>query len=644
MISTLARYGWFSPRHWYSWSRVPCSIAGSRGARTHNLKNIDLDLPRDRLIVITGLSGSGKSSLAFDTLYAEGQRRYVESLSAYARQFLQLMEKPDVDLIEGLSPAISIEQKATSHNPRSTVGTVTEIHDYLRLLLRPRRHAALPDHGEHALEAQSVSQMVDQVLALPEGTKLMILAPVVSGRKGEQPTCSPSCAPGLRARAVDGDRPRARRPAEARSKRRKHTIEVVVDRLKVRPTCAAPRRVLRDRAEAWPRAARMAVEMDSPGAEPPVLGRFACPVCSFACRARAAPVLLQQPDGRLPEAATASARCSSSTRRAWSRTRAVAWPAARSAAGTGATSSTSRCCQPRLAKHYGFDIETPFEELPEAIREDRAPRLRRGEDRLPLPRQRRRAVLKEHPSRASSPTSSAATARPTPGGARGAGEIPGQALPRLPGHAPAHARRATCSSAAATAAVSHLPLRQCRTSSTLLQLAGWRARSPSKIVKEIAEPAALPDRRRPRLPVARPLRRHAVGRRGAAHPPGQPDRLGPHRRDVRARRALDRPAPARQRPPARHAARLRDLGNTVIVVEHDEDAIRAPTTWSTWAPAPASTAAASSPRARRRGHGRTRLAHRRLPVRPARDRRAGARAAPAPERAGCASSAHAATT
>ena len=156
-----------------------------RGARTHNLKNINLDLPRNKLIVITGLSGSGKSSLAFDTLYAEGQRRYVESLSAYARQFLQLMEKPDVDLIEGLSPAISIEQKATSHNPRSTVGTVTEIHDYLRLLYARVGTPYCPNHPENPLAAQTVSQMVDAVLELPADTKLMILAPVVANRKGE---------------------------------------------------------------------------------------------------------------------------------------------------------------------------------------------------------------------------------------------------------------------------------------------------------------------------------------------------------------------------------------------------------------------------------------------------------------------------
>jgi excinuclease ABC subunit A len=156
-----------------------------RGARTHNLKNVSLDVPRNRLVVITGLSGSGKSSLAFDTLYAEGQRRYVESLSTYARQFLQLMQKPDVDLIEGLSPAIAIEQKAASHNPRSTVGTVTEIHDYLRLLFARVGTPYCPEHPGHALEAQTVSQMVDAVLAMPEGTRLMILAQVVVDRRGE---------------------------------------------------------------------------------------------------------------------------------------------------------------------------------------------------------------------------------------------------------------------------------------------------------------------------------------------------------------------------------------------------------------------------------------------------------------------------
>ncbi|MFO7580394.1 MAG: excinuclease ABC subunit UvrA, partial [Nitrosomonas halophila] len=205
-----------------------------RGARTHNLKNINLDLPRNRLVVITGLSGSGKSSLAFDTLYAEGQRRYVESLSAYARQFLQLMEKPDVDLIEGLSPAIAIEQKATSHNPRSTVGTVTEIHDYLRLMFARVGEPHCPEHNIQ-LAAQSVSQMVDHVLQLPADTRLMILAPIVIGRKGEQLELFDELrAQGFVRVRLDGEvfdidaLPKLH-------KNQKHTIEVVVDRLKISP-------------------------------------------------------------------------------------------------------------------------------------------------------------------------------------------------------------------------------------------------------------------------------------------------------------------------------------------------------------------------------------------------------------------------
>lgn len=208
-----------------------------RGARTHNLKNINVELPRNQLIVITGLSGSGKSSLAFDTLYAEGQRRYVESLSAYARQFLSMMEKPDVDSIEGLSPAISIEQKATSHNPRSTVGTITEIYDYLRLLYARVGEPRCPIHGV-SLHAQTISQMVDQVLAMPEGAKAMILAPVVRERKGEHVLLLQQLqAQGYVRARIDGELCELDDPPKL-TLRQKHTIEVVIDRFKVRADLA----------------------------------------------------------------------------------------------------------------------------------------------------------------------------------------------------------------------------------------------------------------------------------------------------------------------------------------------------------------------------------------------------------------------
>src|SRR5258705_9914138 len=256
-----------------------------RGARTHNLKNLNVDLPRNRLIVITGLSGSGKSSLAFDTLYAEGQRRYVESLLAYARQFLQLMEKPDVDLIEGLSPAISIEQKATSHNPRSTVGTVTEIHDYLRLLFARVGDPYCPDHPEIRLEAQTISQMVDATLALPADTRVMILSPVVVNRKGEHAEMFIELrAKGFVRLRIDGkvyeidDTPKL-------AKTTKHTIEVVVDRLRVNPE-------FKQRlAESFETALRegdgraIAVEMgeeQKQGKEYLFSAKVACPVCNYS--------------------------------------------------------------------------------------------------------------------------------------------------------------------------------------------------------------------------------------------------------------------------------------------------------------------------------------------------------------------------
>ncbi|WP_110603330.1 excinuclease ABC subunit UvrA [Salinicola lusitanus] len=252
-----------------------------RGARTHNLKNIDVELPRDKLIVVTGLSGSGKSSLAFDTLYAEGQRRYVESLSTYARQFLSMMEKPDVDHIEGLSPAISIEQKSTSHNPRSTVGTITEIYDYLRLLFARAGTPRCPDHDEE-LEAQTVSQMVDQVLALPEGSRLMLLAPVVKGRKGEHlQLISELRAQGFVRAVIDGHTVELD-DVPALDKKRKHDISVVVDRIKVRPD-------LQQRlAESFETALNLADGtaiihfMDGEQDDLAFSSRFACPICGYS--------------------------------------------------------------------------------------------------------------------------------------------------------------------------------------------------------------------------------------------------------------------------------------------------------------------------------------------------------------------------
>ncbi|MGY8527641.1 excinuclease ABC subunit UvrA [Paracidovorax citrulli] len=347
-----------------------------RGARTHNLKNINLDLPRNQLVVITGLSGSGKSSLAFDTLYAEGQRRYVESLSAYARQFLQLMEKPDVDLIEGLSPAISIEQKATSHNPRSTVGTVTEIHDYLRLLYARAGTPYCPNH-DLPLQAQSVSQMVDAVLALPEDTKLMILAPVVADRKGEHTDLFESMqAQGFvrfRIRSGGGTAHEAQpRVYEVDSlpklkKNEKHSIEVVVDRVKVRADIK--QRV----AESFETALRLAdgralaVEIDS-GHPHLFSSKFACPVCSYS---------LPELEPRLFSFNNPMGACPACDGLGqitfFDPKRVVAFP--NLSLASGAIKGWDRRNQfyfqmlQSLAAYYDFDLDAAFEDLPAEVQQ-----------------------------------------------------------------------------------------------------------------------------------------------------------------------------------------------------------------------------------------------------------------------------------
>ena len=389
-----------------------------RGVRTHNLKNLDLDLPRDRLIVMTGLSGSGKSSLAFDTIYAEGQRRYVESLSAYARQFLSVMEKPDIDHIEGLSPAISIEQKTTSHNPRSTVGTITEIYDYLRLLFARVGTPRCPQHGE-PLEAQTVSQMVDQVLALPEGERLMLLAPVVSARKGEyQRLIAELHAQGFVRARIDGELCELDSPPDLDLKK-KHDIEVVIDRFRVRADLQlrlaesfetalalsggiariAPLEAATDSGSdgltamspAPPRKLKVADAMAVPSPRPLAEGEgelerapgatfrvkrpeitfsasFACPVCGYS---------IQELEPRLFSFNNPAGACPGcdglGVEQFFDPAKVVAQPGASLAAGAvrGWDRRNGYYFQMigAVAGHYGFDVETAWVDLPEAARQ-----------------------------------------------------------------------------------------------------------------------------------------------------------------------------------------------------------------------------------------------------------------------------------
>ncbi|MEO8280984.1 MAG: excinuclease ABC subunit UvrA [Ideonella sp.] len=563
-----------------------------RGARTHNLKNIDLDIPRNQLVVITGLSGSGKSSLAFDTLYAEGQRRYVESLSAYARQFLQLMDKPDVDVIEGLSPAISIEQKATSHNPRSTVGTITEIHDYIRLLYARAGTPFCPDHRV-ALEAQSVAQMVDTTLALAPETRLMVLAPVVRDRKGEfTELFAEMLAQGYVRFRVDGqtfestDLPKLK-------KTEKHDIDVVIDRLKINsdPGAGLPQRL----AESFEAALRiadgraLAFEMDHKR-EHLFSSKFACPICSYS---------LSELEPRLFSFNSPVGACTScdglGSVTVFDADRVVAFPTLSLASGAvkgwdrrnGYTFSMLES----VARHYGFDIDCPFDELPEQARQVLLSGS--GVEEIEFvyestgPKGKVRSVTRKHPfegilpnlTRRFKETDSAAVredlaryqnAKPCP-------SCDGTRLRTEARHVFLQSQQDVLDQQQGEPIfrVEHFTLRQCLAYFDTLQLKGAKAEIADKVIREIrsrlrflndvglnylsldrsADTLSGGEAQRIRL-----ASQIGSGLTGVMYVLDEPS-IGLHQRDNDRLIAT-----------LRH---LRDLGNSVLVVEHDEDAIRA---------------------------------------------------------------------
>ena len=545
-----------------------------RGARTHNLKNLSLELPRNRLVVITGLSGSGKSSLAFDTLYAEGQRRYVESLSAYARQFLQLMEKPDVDLIEGLSPAIAIEQKAASHNPRSTVGTVTEIHDYLRLLYARAGTPYCPQHGL-ALQSQTVTQMVDQVMALPEDTKLMLLAPVIAGRKGEQADLLGELrAQGFTRVRIDGkvhDLDASPRLA----KNLKHSVDVVIDRLRVRAD--ARQRI----AESFETALRhadgkaVAVETDNQK-EHLFSARFSCPACDYALP-ELEPRLFSfnNPMGACP-------RCDGlGAIEFFDPKRIVAHP--NLSLASGAVRGWDRrnhfyySMLQSLAAHYGFDTEQPWEMLPDAVQ--KLVLEGSGEEKIAFryPGERGRSAVKEHAFEGVVPnlerryreTDSVVVREEL------AKYLNTRACPDCEGTRLRREARHVKIADKTLHEVSSLALRGALPFFAGLQLAGAKGQVAERIVREIAS--------RLEFLVNVGLDYLTLGRSAETLSGGEAQRIrlasqiGSGLTGVMY--VLDEPSIGlHQRDNARlieMLKRLRDLGNSVIVVEHDEEAIRA---------------------------------------------------------------------
>ena len=547
-----------------------------RGARTHNLKNIDLDLPRDQLIVITGLSGSGKSSLAFDTIYAEGQRRYVESLSSYARQFLSMMEKPDVDAIEGLSPAISIEQKSTSHNPRSTVGTITEIHDYLRLLFARTGIPRCPDH-DIPLAAQTVSQMVDATLALDESKRWMLLAPVVRERKGEHVQVFEALrAQGFVRVRVDG----AVYELDAvppLGLRIKHSIDVVVDRFR-------PRADLKQRlAESFETALRLgeglAVVADLDDADTPeqlFSSRYACPVCDYA---------LPELEPRLFSFNSPIGACPTcdglGVSQVFDAERVVRHPELSLAGGAvrGWDRRNAHFFQMvmSLARHYGFDVETPWSELPAKVQ--KAVLYGSGKEKIAFKylTERGGKVTREHRFEGIVPNMERRYRETESTAVR-------EELSRYIAEKPCpacHGQRLNRSARHVFVAEHNLPeigawaIGRSLAFFDDLELPGWRGDIATRIVKEIRERLSFLvdvgldyltlDRHADSLSGGEAQRIRLASQIGAGlvgvmYVLDEPS-IGLHQRDNE--RLLGT------------LTRLRDLGNTVIVVEHDEDAIRA---------------------------------------------------------------------
>jgi len=546
-----------------------------RGARTHNLKNIDLTLPRDKLIVITGLSGSGKSSLAFDTLYAEGQRRYVESLSAYARQFLSMMEKPDVDTIEGLSPAISIEQKSTSHNPRSTVGTITEIYDYLRLLYARVGTPRCPDH-DAPLEAQTVSQMVDQVLALPEGRKLMLLAPVIRERKGEHLAVFDELRAQGFVRARVNGRLYELDELPKLDKQKKHSIDVVVDRFKVRGD-------LQQRlAESFETALKLAdgialvasMEEDDDSEEMIFSARFACPICGHSI-SELEPKLFSfnNPAGACPTCDGLGVKQFFDAKRLVNGELTLAEGAIR---GWDRRNVYYFQMLGSLASHYGFSLDEPFDSLAA----DHQKSILRGSGRENVEfrylNDRGDIVKRSHPFEGIVPNLERRYRETESNSVREelAKYLSTQPCPDCRGTRLRREARHVWVGDKTLPAVTAMPIGDATDYFGALSLSGRRGEIADKILKEIRERLqflvnvgldyltldrsadTLSGGEAQRIRLASQI---GAGLVGVMYILDEPS-IGLHQRDNE--RLLGT---------LRH---LRDIGNTVIVVEHDEDAIR----------------------------------------------------------------------